>query len=194
MNSVSAVLGDSYAAQPLRSTFLKWQCRVRQMMMRDRQGRPDEGIMPEVFLQGSDESLGQIITVLCKSPAYSVTPELRHMAQKTNDPAQHRSQALQFFSATFYQKHKEFSDILTATFPPGSPGAAKIRAAETCTLVFEAFNQRFELVCKVWQLADHNPLFSATMAQNRLFNPALPADSVVLGFEPNWEISSTSTG
>lgn len=194
MSSVSAVFGDSFADTPLKSSFLRWQCRVRQMMMRDRQGLPDDGIKPHVFLKGETEPYGQIITVLCKSPAYSLTPELNHMYSKTNDPAERRKQALQLFSATFYQKNKEFSDILTATFPPDSPGAAIIRKAEICTLVFEAYNQRFELACKIWKLADRNPLFAATIAQNRLFNPALTTDSVVLGFEPNWEKSSSSQG
>jgi len=35
-----------------------------------------------------------------------------------------------------------------------------------------------------------NPLYQATMAHNMLFNPTLPPDTEVLGFEPNWEASS----
>ena len=124
MSSVSALLGDSLAANPLRDRFLKWQCRTRQIMMRENDGRPDPAIMPEIFLQGESELLGAIITVLSKAPVHSVTAELTHMARQTHDPAQIRDRALQFFSATYYQKHREFSDILTATFPPGSPGAA----------------------------------------------------------------------
>lgn len=189
MSSISAVLGTSFAEHPLRDTFLKWQCRVRQMTMRDTDGRPDAGFMPDVFLPGQDESLGSIITVMSKAPSYSVTAELEFMARKTNDPAQIRDQALRYFSATYYQKHKEFSDILSATFSPGSAGAAKIRAAENCTLRFEQYSQVFVLRCKVWRLAPHNPLYAATMAHNRLFNPLLHPETEVLGFEPNWEKS-----
>lgn len=191
MSSISALLGESHSDHPLKSSFLRWQCRVRQMMMRENQGRPDDSITPQVFLPDNSEPMGHIITVLCKKPAHSLTPELKHMDLKTNDPAQKREQALQFFSATFYQKHREFSDILTATFPPDSPGALQLREAENCTLVFEAYNQRFDLYCKTWRLAAHNPLFEATMAQNRLFNQALPADSVLLGFEPDWDRSTS---
>jgi len=175
---------------PLRDAFLKWQCRVRQIAMRDNDGRPDDAIMPDLVLPGETEPMGAIITVLNKAPGYSVTAELLHMSAKTNDPAQRRDQAIQFLSATYYQKHREFSDILTATFPPGSEGAATIRAAESCTLRFDAFNQQFDLVCKVWRLASHNPLCQATVAHNRLFNPTLPTDSVVLGFEPDWAAST----
>ena len=191
MSSLNAILGQSPTQSPLRGAFLKWQCRVRQTAMRDQDGRPDDGIMPAVLLPGESEPVGHIITVLNKMPSYSVTAELSHMAAKTNDPAQRRDQAIRYFSATYYQKAAEFSDILTATFPPDSPGAENLRAAEHVTLVFEAYAQRFDLACKVWRLAAHNPLYRATMAHNQLFNPALHPETVVLGFEPDWQASSS---
>ena len=148
MSSLAAQLGQSFSDNPMRLAFLKWQCHVRQYAMREQQGRPDDGIMPDVLIEGRDEPLGAIITVLNKAPGYSLTPELQHMAAKTNDPAQRREQALQFLSATYYQKAKEFSDILTATFPPGSPGAKQIHEAGRCRLIFDAYGQRYELECK----------------------------------------------
>lgn len=191
MTSLAAQLGQSYSDHPLRLTFMKWQCRVRQTSMRDGGGRPDDAIMPAVYLDGADAPLGHIITLISKAPAYSVTPEMQHMARKTHDPAQRRADALKFLSAAHYQKAAEFSDVLTATFPPGSDGALKIRRAESCRLVFEAYAQRFDLACTVWKLARHNALYQATMAHNRLFNPSIPPDTIVLGFEPDWD-SSTS--
>lgn len=189
--ALGSTLGETYSASPLRLSFLKWQCRVRQLAMRDTDGRPDDAIMPALYLPGEAEPLGHIITVLNKSPGYSVTPEMQHMIRKTNDPAQRRDQAIRFLSATYYQKAKEFSDILTATFPPASPGAAKIRAAERVTLVFNAYNQIYSLDCKVWRLTGRNPLYQSTMAHNALFNPTLPPDTEVLGFEPNWDASTS---
>ncbi len=191
MSSLAVTLGQGMSDHPLRGAFLKWQCRVRQIAMRDNQGRPDDAIMPSVTLTGETEPMGNIITVMNKAPGYSVTAEMQHMAAKTNDPAQVRQTAITFLSSSYYQKHKEFSDLLTATFPPGSPGAAKIREAETCVLTFEAYNQRFDLPCRVWRLADHNPMQQATMAHNRLFNPTMPPDTEVLGFEPNWEAATS---
>ncbi|MGR3513162.1 MAG: hypothetical protein ACU0GG_10380 [Paracoccaceae bacterium] len=191
MTSLGAALGQSMSTSPLRLAFLKWQCRVRQMSMRDNHGRPDDAITPALFLPGETEPMGHIITLLNKAPGYSVTPELFHMAKKTNDPAQRRDQAIRFFSATYYQKAAEFSDILTATFPPGSPGAAAIREAQTVRLRFEAFAQVFDLTCRVWKLAPHNPLHQSTIAHNQLFNPALSPDTEVLGFEPDWDASTS---
>jgi hypothetical protein len=183
-------MGQSLVDHPLKKSFLKWQCLTRQIMMRDNQGRPDASIMPSVVLAGTPEPMGHIITIMNKAPSYSLVPEMKHMLGKTNDPAQIRNDALQFLSATYYQKAAEFSDILTSTFPPESQGAAQIRAADRCKLIFDAYGQNWQLDCKVWQLAAHNPLFVATVTHNRLFNPALPNGSVVLGFEPDWSASS----
>ncbi len=188
---LGTALGETYSTSPLRLAFLKWQCRVRQVSMRDNAGRPDDAITPELFLAGQDEALGAIITIMNKSPGYSVTPEMNHMAAKTNDPAQRRQAALTFFSSTYYQKATEFSDILTATFPPDSPGAAQIRNADHVRLHFDAYNQTFDLTCKVWRLAAHNPLYQSTVAHNKLFNPSFPPGTEVLGFEPNWDQSKS---
>lgn len=191
MSSVASQLGESYSDHPMRKAFLRWQCRVRQMSMRDHDGRPDDAIMPAVILPDQDEPMGHIITVMNKSPAYSVTSELVHMAAKTNDPAQRRDTAIRFLSAGYYQNAVEFSDILTATFPSGSEGAAQIHQAGQCRLTFDAYAQQFDLTCKVWRLAPHNLLHQATVAHNKLFNPALPPDTEVLGFEPDWKNSSS---
>ena len=106
MSSLGAALGESYAMSPLRTAFLKWQCRVRQISMRDNHGRPDDAITPALILKGETEPMGHVITILNKSPGYSVTPEMLHMAAKTNDPAQRREQAIRFLSASYYQKGK----------------------------------------------------------------------------------------
>ncbi|SRR5690606_28925242 len=188
--SIRQQLGIEPAPQPLRDAFLRWQCRVRQMSMRDYSGRPDDAIIPAVFIGDDAEPLGHIITILNKAPGYTVTPELMHMSAKTNDPAQRREQAIQFLSAAYYQRPHEFSDMLTATFPPGSPGAETIRKAERVRLVFDAYAQRFDLRCRVWRLAPHNPFHQATIAHNRLFNPAIPGGTEVLGFEPDWAAST----
>lgn len=170
----------------LRDRFLRWQCRIRQMMMRENEGRPNEGVLPEVFLAGEQDSLGAIITVLSKAPEFSKTMEIQHMVRKTRDPALRREAALKFFSEIYYQKGREFSDILTATFVPGSQGADRIRNAGYCRLEFSAFNQTYSLQCKVWALGENNPLWQSTYWHNLLFNPSLPADTLILGFEPDW--------
>lgn len=191
MTTLVAALENRVQNHPLRAKVLKWQCRVRQIAMRENLGRPDEAITPAVLLPGETEPIGHVITLITKTPRYSVTPELKHLFAKTNDPAQRRDHALQFLSATYYQKHAEFSDVLTATFPPSSGRASMIASAGRCVLIFTAYAQRFDLDCTVAKLAAEDPLFQATWWHNRLFNPELHPATVVLAFKPDWEHSSS---
>ncbi len=191
MTASVAELGESGSSAPLRKAFLKWQCRVRQIAMRDGAGRPDEAVTPTLYLPGHDEAFGRIVTVLNRAPAHSLTPEMTHMAARTNDPAQRRSAALEYFSAAYYQSAARFSDVLTATFPPGSIISARIRKSQKVLLLFDAYAQSFTLSCRVWKLAPHNPFHEATVAHNSLFNPSLPPGIEVLGFEPDWNMSTS---
>ncbi len=99
-NPLGAVLGETFSDSALRKAFLKWQCRVRQIAMRENFGRPDDAITPALYLGQDEAPMGHVITLMNKAPGHSVTPEMNHMLAKTNDPAQRRDQALQFFSAT----------------------------------------------------------------------------------------------
>ena len=175
---------------PLRHTFLYWQCKVRQIAMRKNMGRPDAAIVAALTLSGESHPMGHVITLMSKAPAYSKTPEMRHIAASTYDPAQRREKALEFFSDTYYQNPREFSDVLTTIFPPHSPGAAAICAAKTCTLTFESYGQRFDLFCKVSVLSADDPVFEASWCHNLFFNPGLHPEAVILCFEPNWGCSS----
>lgn len=177
------------ANEELKLQFMRWQCHLRQMIMREREGKPDNAILPSVTLVGENEPIGHIITLICKRPEYSRVPELKQMFRATHDPAIKRAKALTLFSETYYQRAAEFSDVLTSTFLPGSDGAGKIRRAGACLLEFDAFGQRYTLQCKVWRLSEHNPLWQATYWHNLLFNPSLPGDTIVIGFEPDWSRS-----
>ena len=112
------------------------------------------------------------------------------MARRTHDPAERREAALKFFAERYYQIAREFSDTLTASFPPDSATAATLLAQRECRLDFEQFSQRYDVRCTVRRLSPNNPLREATFWHNLLFNPRLPADCTILGFEPDWPKSS----
>ena len=188
------ILGRRPPDHRLKERFLRWQCRVRQIAMRERGGQPDDAIVPALTLPGEREPLGHVITLISKWGTHSRTAELRHVVKRTNDPAERRKKALELFSETWYQQAREFSDVLTATFPPGSPGAARIVAAGRCTLDFDAYSQRFALDCAVRALPSSHPLHQATWWHNVLFNPSLHPDTLVLAFEPDWERSEAGAG
>ena len=180
-------------SNPLKANFMRWQCRVRQMAMRDNAGRPDEGLMPSLTLSGETEPMGNIITLISKNEANSKVPEMLHMFKQTFDPVKQREKALQFFSEVYYQKADQFSEVLTCTLSPDSKNTQKILDSGSCTLGFEAYNQRYDLVCDVSQLSKGDYLYQATWCHNQLFNPSLPPDTVVLAFQPDFDKSVASS-
>ena len=190
MNWVTQIGPNSEMNSSLRDTFMRWQCRVRQIAMREYSGQPDVSFTPSVYLKKSHQPLTKIITVLSKLPAHSKTPELRHIFKHTNDPAQRRGKALQFLSETYYQRHSEFADMLTATFIPNSVTAKIIESTAMCKLIFEAYCQRFELVCAVNRLNKSHANYQATWWHNVLFNQNLDPETIILGFVPEWNSSS----
>ena len=191
MPAGSNVVRLDSANEKLRDRFLRWQCRIRQIAMRRHDGRPTSAMTPLVHL--SDEPVARIVTVLCRRPEHSVTMELRHLARRTHDPAERRENALQLFAERHYQAATEFSDTLTASFPPDSQTAARLLEGRECRLDFEQFNQRYRVHCAVRRLSEHNPLREATFWHNLLFNPRLAADCIILGFEPDWGRSEADT-
>ena len=176
----------------IRKAFLGWQCRARQVAMRERQGRPDGAAVPTVKLAGAGGTSGRIITVLNRLPEHSVLPEFRQMAKQTMDPAKVREAAIRFLSAGYYQNSARFSDVLTATFAADSLEAARLVRAGHCMLEFGAHSHRFSLDCTVSGLDRSHPLHEATRLHNSFFNPALPPDVRILGFRPDWSASQMS--
>jgi hypothetical protein len=176
------------AALALRETFMRWQCRLRQIAVRNQQGQPTSGMAPIVY--GSDgRQLMQVVTVLCRTDDYSATMEFQHMYRRTLDPASRREDALNYLSERYYQQHTAFSD-LTASFAPDSSNSKVLLAAEFVTLSFEQFSQKFELICKPQLLAIESTVRAATYWHNALFNPLLPADCDVIAFVPDWARSA----
>ena len=179
-------MADMAAAEAARRAFLKWQCRVRRMAIRERGGQPDESVSPEVSFPDGSPAIGRIVTVLCRTGAHSATPELRHIAKSTHDPAVRREAALRFLAAEHYQDARRFTDVLAATFAPGSAAARRLDSAGGCVLEFRAFAQRFAFPCRPRPLAPGDSLREAAWWHNMLFNPSLPPDAAVFGFEPDW--------
>ena len=172
-----------------REAFLGWQCRARQNAMRQAGGRPNGAAVPALTFAGEEHAGQPVVTVLCRRPNRSVTPELRHMAKRSQDPAERREQAVRFFAAGYFSSWRDFSDTLTASFGPGSPTARRIAETGACRLEFDAFAHRFELQCRAGRLGREHPLWAATWWHNHLFNPGLHPDAEIIGFEPDWQRS-----
>lgn len=180
----SAVVRLESAQAVVRDHFLGWQCRLRQLAVRQDEGRPSEGMRPVVAL--GEQPLARIVVLINKRPEVSATAEFRHMVRRTHDPKDRRDAALKFLASTYYQHPGEFSDRPTALFGPGSALAERLLAAGRCRLVFEQFRQRYDIPVAIERLSKGHPDHEATLWHNSLFNPAIPAEAAVLAFTPDW--------
>lgn len=180
-----AALADP-AGQAARHAFLGWQCRIRQLSVRQSGGRPTSGMQPRVYLPPEQRSLGEIVVLIRKTASREVTSQLQHMVRKTRDPAQRHASALGFLAAAYYQRPDEFSDELTALFGPRCALVERLLAARQCTLDFEQYEQRYRLRCRVAALTESDEAFQFTYWHNSLFNPAIPGGVRVLAFRPDW--------
>ena len=177
------------AADALRDHFLGWQCRIRQIAMRQDGGRPSQGMRPRVMTSiGRELSPALTVLIMPKEPVES-TAFFRFTVQKSRDPRDIYEKGLAFLQADFFQQPKDFSDVLTAVLPGGSSLAAELIRGGTCLLEFDQFRQFYRLTAAVGPLAEGDPLREASLWHNRIFNPALPNYVEVLGFQPNWSVA-----
>ncbi len=75
----------------LRDRFLGWQCRLRQMAVRQAGGRPTSGMRPEVRLAEADTPLtdtppgaaplGAITTLIVRREPREASAQFRHMVR-----------------------------------------------------------------------------------------------------------------
>jgi hypothetical protein len=174
------------AAKHLREEFLAWQCRIRQIAMRQDGGRPSPGMRPRV-LDASGRELSPALTVLIipRDPAES-TDFFRFQVMKHADPRDLYERALGYLQADYFQLPQTFSDRMLAVLAEGSGLASTLVSAGRCVLAFEQFSQAYSLPCTVHMLGPDDPGREAAIWHNRLFNPALPETVHVVAFQPDW--------
>jgi hypothetical protein len=175
----------------MRDDFLAWQCRIRQIAMRQDGGRPSPGMRPRV-LDASGAELAAALTVLLvpEEPEESMA-FFRFQVMKTPDPRDLYERALAYLQADYFQQPLAFSDRLTAVLPAASPLADRLLAESTCRLAFDQFRQAYWLNCAVALLPEGNKRREASLWHNRAFNPALPDEALVLEFSPDWTSAGT---
>ena len=186
MNSVTTDITDS----AVRKHFLGWQCRIRQIAMRDGEGRPTSGMRPQALLSDGREIMPAMTVVLIPKDPDESTTFFQFQAKKSADPKEVYDKALQYLQATHFHNHATFRDELTAVFSADSAVAKTLSKAGACILKFEQFSQKFDLACAVRMIGSEEPIWAATYWHNRVFNPTLPGNVSILGFTPDWSQSS----
>ena len=171
--------------------FLTWQSRIRQIALREDGGRPSQGMRPAVYDgEGKQLSAGVIVLMVKENPEES-TDFLKFQVQKHNDPQDVYKKALTYLQATHYQRAIEFSDELTALFAKDSALVEQLLVEGKCLLSFQQFTQSYKIPCHVRILKEEEAAHSATLWHNRVFNPNIGDDIVIVGFQPDWDEAVT---
>lgn len=185
-NRVDNVVRMGPAAEKVRDDFLHWQCRIRQIAMRDGAGRPSPGMRPAVLAEDETELHPGIMIVIHKDEPEHTTSLFRHQVLKTQDPVERWEKAIEHMAAGYFQKSAEFDERMTALFGPAAPISDAMLGHGRVLLDFSEYGQRFILPVSVLELPEHDPLYQSTYWHNRLFNPNMPAGVRVLCFTPDW--------
>ena len=177
------------AAQLLRKEFVGWQCRLRQLAMRQGGGRPTSGMQPRVLSTGGEEIAPRVTVLLNElEPDHSIS-QFKFQYQRTQDPIERYDKILETLSGSYFQQPGNFSDVLTGLFGPGSAIAGMLLNQGRCVLEFEQFTQAYRIAYTVRELAESEPWHQATYWHNRLFNPNMPDGIRILAFTPDWRHS-----
>lgn len=184
--SEEAASDNSIGSDRMRDHFIGWQCRIRQIAMRQNGGRPSDGMRPRLVLPAGDElSPGVVVLIVPREPEES-TEFFRFQLRKTHDPNLIYERGLQYLQATHFQNAAKFAGNLTAVFGRDSEITEAVLDAGECILEFTQFSQFYRLLCAVRELDADDPAYQATLSHNRIFNPGIPADARVVSFQPDW--------
>ena len=170
----------------LRNHFLTWQCRIRQIAMREDEGRPSQGMRPRVSDESDHELSAGIIVLLVREDSFESTEFLKFQVQKYNDPQDVYKKALMFLQSTHYHRAAEFSDEMTGLFGSDSALVERMLNSGTTILEFRQFNQEYKIPCRTRVLGQNDKAYQATLWHNRVFNPNIGSDIQIAGFQPDW--------
>ncbi len=165
-------------------SFISWQCRLRKLAMRERDGRPSEGMSAGIHaVAGGDEQARINFLINRRNPA-DRTSEFRHIIRKTHDSSQWVKNGLRILAELHYHETDQFVNELTALFSHDSSTAYALLKAGQCKLRFAEGSIEHVFDFDVRSLDQDDERFQATYWHNHLFNPALPGRVRVLAFMP----------
>jgi hypothetical protein len=172
--------------ESLRDHFLAWQCRIRQVAMREHAGRPSPGMRPRVLDPKGRELAPALTVLLIPSEPEESTAFFRFQVMKTPDPRDVYERALTFLQADFFQEPETFSDRLVTVLPHDAALADALLEEGACVLEFVQSRQSYRIAAEVRALKSGHAAREAAIWHNRLFNPALSDNVHVLEFRPDW--------
>ena len=171
---------------PIQNYFIGWQCRVREFALRNEEGRPNEGMRPQIELKNGEVVFPAATLLIIPDHPDQTIRQFRFMALKTQDPKERYSKALQLLAARFYQNAEDFSGAMSGIFSRTSDEMKALEKHQYCVMEFDYQQQAFKIPCHVSASPKNEPVYEFTYWHNYLFNPNLSPEVKVLHFKPDW--------
>ena len=146
-------------AEQYRS-FISWQCRLRKLAMRERDGRPSEGMSAGIHAVTGGDEQARINFLINRVNSADRTSEFRHIIRKTHDSSQWVKNGLRILAELHYHETDQFMNELTALFSDDSSIAYALLKAGQCKLRFaegsiEPARMAFERIVRHARLLGH---------------------------------------
>lgn len=182
-------MAKQLSPKEMRDHFLAWQCRIRQVSVREDGGRPSAGMRPRVLDTRERELAPGLTTLLIPKKPEESTAFFRFQVMRTADPRDVYDRALAYLQAEYFHKPETFSDRILAVLSPGAALGNALLDDGACILEFAQGRQHYRIPCKVREPKLGDGSRDAAIWHNRLFNPSLPDAAQVIAFKPDWRAS-----
>ncbi|MCP4336075.1 MAG: hypothetical protein GY785_25815 [Gammaproteobacteria bacterium] len=154
------------------------------MSMRELGGRPTPGMSAGIYAIAGGEEQSRLNFMIIRNDPQARTAELRHIVSKSADPADWIKNGLRILSELHYHETDQFENRLSALFSLDSNLAAALIEAGQCHLKITQDSIEHGFDFDVVSVDQDDAFFQATYWHNRLFNPTLPGNVLVLAFNP----------
>ena len=171
---------------PIQNYFIGWQCRVRELALRNEEGRPNGGMRPQIALKNGEVVFPAATLLILPDHPEQTIRQFRFMALKTQDPKERYTKALLLLAARFYQNAEDFSGAMSGIFSRTSEEMKALEKHQYCVMEFDYQQQAFKIPCHVSASPKNEPVYEFTYWHNYLFNPNLSPEVKVLHFKPDW--------
>ena len=171
---------------PIQNYFIGWQCRVRELALRNEEGRPNGGMRPQIVLKNGEVVFPAATLLIIPEQPEQIIRQFRYMALKTQDPKERYTKAMQMLAARFYQKSEDFSGAMAGIFSQFSEEVMALEKDDYCIMEFDYQQQAFKIPCNVSESPKNDQVHEFTYWHNYLFNPNLSPEVKVLHFKPDW--------
>jgi len=165
-------------------SFISWQCRLRKLSMREKDGRPSTGMSAGIYAVSGGNEQARMNFLIYRRDSADRTSEFRHIIRKTHDSREWIKNGLRILAELHYHEIDQFENQLTALFSDDSPTAYALLKAGQCQLRFSEGSIEYVFDFDVRSLDRDDEMYQATYWHNHLFNPALPGKVRVLCFTP----------